>query len=219
MTVTTLAAIDAAAAALWLEVFGAFHPDAEDDVPPGTGTLVLLGPKEPGFWQGFAASPEYGDGAPDPMDRWSARVIAALARDMGATALFPFGGPPWRPFIRWAQRSGRAWPSPVGLLVHDRAGLMVSYRGALALPARLALPAPTPNPCATCATRPCLTACPVDALAATGYDVPVCKAYLDTPQGTQCRDRGCAVRRACPISQGYGRRTRQSAFHMRSFHP
>jgi epoxyqueuosine reductase len=53
-----------------------------------------------------------------------------MACDLGAKALFPFGGPPWHPFIAWAKRSGRAWESPVGFLVHDQAGLMVSYRAA-----------------------------------------------------------------------------------------
>jgi hypothetical protein len=64
-----------------------------------------------------------------------------MACDLGAKALFPFTGPPWHPFIAWARRSGRAWESPVGFLVHDRAGLMVSYRGALALSHRIDLPA------------------------------------------------------------------------------
>ena len=66
-------------------------------------------------------------------------LVAAGDRRAGAarsaaTALFPFGGPPWLPFPAWARRTGRAWDSPVGLLVQRRPGLFVSYRGALALP-------------------------------------------------------------------------------------
>lgn len=215
----SLAAIDAAAAEKGLRVFGAFHPDPDDSAPEDTGTLVLLGPDGTGFWPRFTGSAEYRDGAPDPLDRWSARTIGALARDFSARALFPFGGPPYQPFIRWALRSGRAWTSPVGLLVHDTAGLMVSYRGALAIDARLEIPAPSPKPCADCADQPCRAACPVGALSESGYDVPACKGYLDTPPGTDCRSSGCAVRRACPVSQGYGRPAAQSAFHMRAFHP
>ena len=164
------------------------------------------------------AGPEYGDGAPNPLDRWSTRVIGALAEAFGATALFPFGGPPYQPFYAWALRSGRAWASPVTLLVHDRAGLMVSYRGALALPARLRLPsAPAAAPCATCA-RPCLAACPAGALTGAGYDLPACHRFLDTPAGGDCLSCGCAVRRACPVSQSYDRVAEQSAYHMRLFH-
>lgn len=201
-----------------LDVFGAFHPGPSDAAPAGCATLVLLGPDEPGFWPRVSAAPEFGDGAPDPLDRWSERVIGALADELGATALFPFGGPPFQPFIRWAQRSGRAWPSPVSLLVHDVAGLFVSYRGALALPQRLALPPPSPRPCDTCAGQPCRSACPAGALTDHGYDLNACHAFLDSPAGQDCMARGCAVRRACPVSETYGRMPAQSAFHMAAFH-
>ncbi len=201
-----------------LAVFGAFHPDVDDALPPVAGTLVLLGPDEPGFWQHVNAAPEFADGAPDPLDRWSRRVIGRIACALGGKARFPFGGPPFAPFQRWALRSGRAWVSPVGLLVHDRAGLMLSYRGALLLPGRLPLPeAPGPAPCEGC-SQPCLSACPAGALGAQGYDVPACHAFLDTAEGGDCMARGCGVRRACPVSAAYGRRPEQSAFHMRSFH-
>ncbi|MAU52688.1 MAG: ferredoxin [Roseovarius sp.] len=210
----TLARITARAALHHLAVMGALHLKADE--VPGHATLVLLGPLEPGFWTAFTQTPEYRDGTPDPMDRWSTRIITALAEDLGAAPLFPFGGPPWKPFTDWARRSGRAWPSPVGLLVHDVAGLMVSYRGALAIPERLALPAPARCPCETCEAQPCRTACPVDALKPDAYDVPACKADLDRP-GNDCRARGCAVRRACPVSQAHARAEAQSAFHMGYF--
>lgn len=202
-----------------LDIFGAFHPQEGDGLPPDTGTLVLLGPHEPGFWARIGASPEWRDGAPDPIDRWSRRVIGGIACGLGAKALFPFIGPPWLPFFSWATRSGRAWPSPVRLLVHDRAGLMVSYRGAVALRERLDLPPPPAEPpCATCPDQPCRTACPANALSDAGYDVPACHAFLDTAPGGDCLSCGCAVRRACPVSQSYGRLPEQSAYHMGRFH-
>lgn len=197
-----------------LAVMGALH--LGPDEVPGHATLVLLGPDGPGFWPHFTAQPEYRDAARDPMDRWSARVIDAAAHDLGGTALFPFGGPPWQPFLDWARRSGRAWPSPVGLLVHETAGLMVSYRGAIAVPERLDLPPPGLRPCDNCADQPCVSACPVSALTPDGYDVPTCRADLDRP-GNDCRARGCAVRRACPVSQAHARPEAQSAFHMGYF--
>ncbi len=203
-----------------LEVFGGFHPGPEDLAPEGTGTLILLGPREPGFWAHVQAAPEFADGQADPLDRWSARAIGALAAELNAEALFPFGGPPYRPFISWALRSGRAWQSPAGLLVHDQAGLMVSYRGAFAFRERLDLPPAPEKPCETCADKPCLTACPVGALSAeTGYNLAACHGFLDTADGQDCMARGCKARRACPVSQGYARLEEQSAFHMRSFHP
>ena len=188
----------------------------QDDLPEGVATLVLLGPLEPGFWPAFTASPEYRDDTPHPLDRWSLRVITGMAERLGATPFFLFGGPPYQPFIAWAKASGRAHSSPVGLLVHDTAGLMISYRGALGFAERIEAPAPPPNPCETCQTRPCLTACPVDAFASGSYDVAACKTDLERP-GNDCMTRGCAVRRACPVSRDYGRLEAQSSFHMRAF--
>ncbi len=180
-------------------------------------TIALLGPLEPDFWRRFTAAPEYRDGAPDPLDRYSKRVIGALATALNARALFPSDGPPYPPFLDWARASGRCHLSPVGLLVHDTAGLWLSFRGALRLPKRLPIPAAPPSPCATCA-QPCRTACPVGALGAQEYDVAACHAWLDTPQGAPCMTTGCAVRRACPVGATYGRLAAQSAFHMKAFH-
>jgi hypothetical protein len=213
----TLDEIADRAAKQWLMVMGAFSPGAGDGLPADIATLVLLGPAEPGFWAHVTAEPEW-DGAPDPVDRWSRRVIGRMACDLGGKAYFPFGGPPWRPFIRWAQRTGRAWISPVAILVHDTAGLFVSYRGAIGLRERLESPPPPARPCDSCADKQCLTACPVGALTGKGYDVPACHAFLDTPPGGDCMTGGCRVRRACPVSQSYGRVAEQSAYHMRQFH-
>ncbi len=213
----TLADLDARFAQHQLEVFGGFHPKDTDNLPEGSRTLLLLGPKEPGFWPAFKTSPEWQDGAPDPMDRWSVRIISELADTLNATPLFPFGGPPFQPFFRWALQSGQAWQSPVSLLVHQKAGLMVSYRGAFALRDRIELPAPGQIPCSTC-EKPCLTACDAQALTADGYDVPKCHAYLDTENGRENIMLGCGVRRSCPLSQSYGRLEEQSAYHMSLFH-
>ncbi|MCA8867948.1 MAG: ferredoxin [Rhodobacteraceae bacterium] len=213
----TYQAVKTAANAVGLDIFGAFHPRPDQRAPEGCGTLLLLGPDEPGFWDRITNSAEYH--LPDPVDRWSERVIGRLAADFGAKALFPFGGPPYQPFVSWALGSGRVWQSPVGLLVHDRAGLMVSFRGALALPQRLVLPAlPANSPCENCITKPCLDACPAGALNADGYQLAVCHDWLDSKPGKTCMNAGCLVRRACPPSQSYGRLAEQSAHHMRFFH-
>ena len=212
----TLAGIAALLAPHHLTVLGGFACDGEEGLPKGTRTVLLLGPRQPGFWAHLQAQPEW-DGGPDPVDRWSRRVIGRLACDLGAKALFPFGGPPWHPFHRWATRTGQVWDSPVRLLIHAEQGLMVSFRGAFALRDALDLPAPAPRPCDACA-KPCLTACPVGALTGAGYDLPACHAFLDTPPGQECMNAGCAVRRACPVSQSHARLPEQSAYHMRQFH-
>jgi hypothetical protein len=203
---------------------GAFHPTAADGVPalPGgapAGTLVLLGFAGRAGWPDFAASPEAADGARDPLDRWSRRVVTALAQAVGGAALFPFGGPPWLPFQRWAQRAESVFPSPLGLLIHPHWGLWHSYRGAVALPERLDLPPPPPaaHPCDACKERPCLTTCPVGAFRADGYDDAACAAHIAAPAGRACLDKACAARRACPIGAEHRYPDAAAAFYMRAF--
>ncbi len=214
-----LASIAAKAAVYHLDIFGGFSCEDDPSLPAGTRTLLMLGPQEPGFWSYFTAQSEWQDGAPDSMDRWSRRVIGRLACDLGAKALFPFGGPPYQPFYQWALRTGRAWDSPLRLLVHEHAGLFVSYRGALALKEPLELPPPPARVCDSCVGKPCLSACPVGALGDAGYDLPTCHGYLDSAEGKAgCMSHGCAARRACPLSLAYARMAEQSAYHMRQFH-
>ncbi len=215
----TYAEIAALAGAHHLDVFGGFHPLDNDGTPDGTGTVVLFAPREPGFWAHVSGEAEFQDNTPDPIDRWSTRAICDIAQRCGGAALFPFGGPPYQPFIKWAERTGRAWVSPVGMLVHEVAGLMISIRGAVALTARLDLPdVPDSPPCQEC-DQPCLTACPVGALGAEKlYDVPACHDHLATDAGQDCMTGGCLARRACPVSQSFGRLPAQSAHHMRHFH-
>ena len=115
---TVIAAVESAG----LVSRGAFHVAADDAVPPFADgapakTLVLVGNAGPGMWAAFSASAEAADGAPDALDRWSRRVVSRLADTLGGAARFPFGGPPWLPFIRWAQRAGTRAP-----LAHRAAG-------------------------------------------------------------------------------------------------
>ncbi len=212
----TLDDIDTRVGSNFLDIVGVCSTQDSDAL--GDGSIVLLGPKEPGFWAHFTASPEYNDQSADPIDRWSTRTISQAADDLGATPLFPFGAPA-RPFLSWALRSGRAWSSPVGMLVHDRFGLWLSFRGALFVEQKLDASPAQPRPCDACADQPCRTACPVSALTSDGYNLDVCHTFLDTADGDACMTRGCAVRRACPAGADYRRVDAQSAYHMKRFHP
>ncbi|WP_299931634.1 ferredoxin [uncultured Pelagimonas sp.] len=211
------AGIDHAARGLGLALRGVLHPKPDATLDPATQTLALLGPDEPDFWGIFTQSPEYLDGEPDPMDRWSKRITMPLAERWQGQALFPSDGPPYPPFLGWATASGAAWSSPVGLLVHKDAGLFVSYRCAIALPFHVSLPAPSVIPCKTC-DAPCEGACPVSAIAKDHpYDVARCKAHMRSSDGVECRENGCLVRRACPVATNFRRLPAQSAFHMAAF--
>ncbi|GAA6166114.1 hypothetical protein NBRC116590_38180 [Pelagimonas sp. KU-00592-HH] len=206
-----------AAQALHLDILGGFHPTEEDGDIADAGTLLMLSPKEPRFWAHFTSQPEYLDGKPDPVDRWSTRVVTDLAKELGARAFFPFTGPPYNPFYSWALKTGRCHSSPINLLVHDRAGLFVSFRGAIALREKLDLPPAPTSPCENCVDKPCLTTCPVNAFATGTYDVQGCRNVMRSIDEHPCLTRGCEVRRACPANADYGRMEEQSSYHMRVF--
>lgn len=215
----TLEQIAKSAAAVGMALRGAFHPTADDGVPTGPGTLVLLGFIGKGQWPAFAASPEASDGRANPLDRWSRRVIGALANTLAAAALYPFEGPPWLPFQRWAMKAEPVHRSPLGMLIHPDWGLWHSYRGAIAFAERLALPERIhrPSPCKACTARPCLTACPVGAFTPKGYDVGTCAAHLRHAAGKDCLDLGCRARDACPVGADHRYARDQASFHMRAF--
>ena len=182
-------------------------------------TIVLAGMVGRNGWDAFSASPEAGDGLADPLDRWSRRLIESRARELGGMALFPFGGPPFLPFQRWAQRAEPVHSSPIGLLIHPYYGLWHSYRGALAFREELnvSASAAVPSPCETCTGRWCLSACPVGAFSNAGYDVGACAGHLRSAAGGDCMSGGCLARRACPVGAEHAHGPEQAGFHMRAF--
>jgi hypothetical protein len=209
---------------LGLAIGGGFHPIASDGVPAiGEGrpveTLYLVASLGRAMWPAFSRSPEFADGAPHSLDRWTGRVLRRVAEDAGAIAIFPFGGPPWQPFQRWAMRGGTVAASPLGILIHPEYGLWHAYRGAIAFDRRLALPAidPRARPCDSCFDRPCLSACPVKAFKPQGYDVAGCRAHVGSEAGRRCGEGGCLARLACPVGQEHAYAPAQMAFHMRAF--
>jgi len=214
----------AKAAAVGIALRGAFHPAPEDGVPAladgkPVATLVLVGLVGRAQWPVFAVSPEAADGRAHPLDRWSQRVIGELADELGARALYPFEGPPWLPFQRWAMRAEPVHRSALGMLIHPDWGLWHSYRGALAFAERLALPEriERPSPCACCAAKPCLAACPVGAFTLERYDVEACADHLRSAAGTECLELGCRARDACPVGADHRFGRDQAGFHMRAF--
>ena len=181
-------------------------------------TLVLVGVVGRSCWDAFQAAEESRQSS-NPLDRWSRRVVAELAAELGADALFPFGGPPFLPFIRWAQRAEDVYPSPIGPLIHPDYGLWHAYRGALAFADTIDLPAAQARrrPCDTCADKPCLATCPVGAFSGEAYDVPACVNHIAGERGADCLGGGCLARRACPVGVAYQYAPVQMGFHMRAF--
>ncbi len=213
--------VQAAATALGLACRGGFLVQRGEELPEVEGragkTLVLLGFTGRVQWSAFAASMEFLDGQPDPLDRWSVRVMGQLATAFGARPLYPFGGPPWWPFQQWARRAETLHTSPLGILMHSRFGLWHAYRGALLFADALALPPRTswPSPCASCAAKPCISSCPAGAVTPSGFDSVACAAHIRSPQGTACRS-GCQARGSCPVATSHRYGAQQATFHMQA---
>ena len=196
-----------------LDIVGSFNPERSDNVCSKVRTILLVGPKEPFFWDLFKKSREYNDNKENPLDRWSKKTIEEIAIKLNARSFFPFEAP-FQPFIDWAKKCSTMGSSPVHLLVHKEKGLFISFRGALGINEYIESPNNSKDICIPC-EKPCLTACPVRALKQDGYDVTRYKEYLNTPSAEECRD-GCLVRRSCPSDPSL-RLKEQTNFHMRAF--
>lgn len=205
---------------------GVLNPEPADGwpaLPDGEpAQLWLVGAVGSSLWAAFSASPEFGDGLSDPLDRWSRRIAEHWAQRLGGLAMFPFGGPPHWPFQRWADRAEPLTPSPLGLRLHPVHGLWHAYRFALLLPQRFtSSEAPVkratdmPGACATCPSL-CVKACPVGAHD-NGFNLQRCVAHLRTPAGQACLESGCQARSACPEGPASAYLPAHAAFHMQAF--
>ena len=195
---------------------GGFHPRRGDGVPGGGATMMLIGNAGPPMWEAFAAARVE---EPDPMDSWTRRVLTPAAADLEARVMFPFDGPPYLPFQKWAQRAAPVFASPIGAFVHAEYGLWHAYRGAFVFDDRLDLPPGKRqrNPCEACPDKACLSACPMQAFKPDGYDVAACVSHLTSDAGGDCMNRGCQSRHACPVGQNYAPTSEQARFHMDRF--
>ncbi len=204
-----------------LEMSGGFDIATDPAFPEDASFLALIGTDTTRFWPIFSASPEYRSGHPHAMDVWSRRVISQIIDEISQhgielTAYFPFGGPPWLPFTKWAEAGEGACVSKAALQISPRRGLWMAYRAAIALPFTPdSLPKETPkqSPCEGC-PAPCTTSCPVDAIRDGVYDVDTCRTHLRSGRDVKCHD-GCLVRLACPV--GTPPVLEQRRFHMRAF--
>src|SRR5262245_30160609 len=84
---------------------------------PGAKSLILIGNAGSELWEVSGSDIAATEG-PDPLDRWTQRVIEPIAQSLDGTALYPFGGPPYWPFQRWAERAEGLRASPLGIEIH-----------------------------------------------------------------------------------------------------
>ena len=202
---------------------GGFHPVESDAVPVRGQTAIMVGNRGPEFWRAF-----FQIDAPavsNPLEKWTESVLSDAALELDCAVLLPFVGPPYHPFLAWAQRADNVFPSPIGPLIHPEFGLWHAYRGLLVFDDLIKLPPRgiETSPCDSCAEKYCLTACPVDAVGSNGdvseiFNMPACLDYLSREEGRDCLGRGCLARRACPVGAAYLYEPEQANFHMAAFY-
>jgi ferredoxin-like protein FixX len=226
----TRAYIEKTLAASGLRLRGGFIPDASDALPPLPDGRVpavvwMAGMVGSECWSVFSTSPIFSDGLANPLDRWSASIGDALAKQWHGLALYPFDGPPYFPFQRWADRCEPTQASPMMLRIHPEYGLWHAYRFALAVPflqaGDLEPPAPlqpaSADLCLRCDGQPCLNACPVGAYSRSGFLLDSCAGHLHHTLGAECMDSGCKARMACPVATTFRYTKDHAQFHMRAF--
>ena len=210
-----------------LIVRGAFRPTiadlSETDLQADTVLrLILIGNAGAAMWRAFAP---FIDGDPNPLDRWTRRIVDPVADWLGARAVYPFDDPP-PPIQRWAMQAERLRPSPLGILIHPQYGLWHAYRAVLVFhdgvesehEALQSTPEETPaHPCDSCIEKPCLKTCPVGAFSTAVYDLSACAPYLAGIEGGSCTSGGCQARNACPVGREWRYTEAQIAFHMAAF--
>jgi len=219
-----LAELTQAVAPHGLRLRGGFATDSASDadilaVAPWAQTVILIGNVGSELWDKSGAEiAALGD--PDPLDRWTRSVIEPIASSVDGLALFPFAGPPYWPFQRWAERAEGVRSSPIGIQIHPEFGQWHAYRAAILLRGMIELPRQEQtHPCDTCVGRPCLTHCPVNAFTQAGYEVDRCVDHVVAVQyeAGSCMDVGCLARLACPIGTTWRYRPEHARFHMRAF--
>jgi len=216
-----------------LDIFGAFVVQSENCDDAHSHLLgrraLLVGNIGGAMWEKFSKSPEYLDNIPDPMNRWTERVLGELGRDFGAETIYPFGETVW-PFQQFAKDAMATKPSPLGILIHHQYGLWHAFRGALVVgdcgnqneifwgEGEDYLPKSRPeHPCDACQSKPCITACPVSAFSPAGLDVEACYGHLDSGAMPHCSEDGCRARNACPVGLEFRYKSSQIQFHMSAF--
>ncbi len=205
--------------------FGVVETDLVPDIKERVAakSLVLFGNAGSSLWRNFSSSAEFADGQLDPLNRWSERIGNAMAKQLSGRALFPFGGPPYQPFISWAKKAESLQSSKMGMLIHPQYGLWHAYRFAIALPVPLPVElksaAQVPDDiCAKCVDQPCLKTCPVDAFSGTEYDVDSCFDFIDENPQSSCRQHTCQARLACPEGHEFHYEPDHAKFHMNAFY-
>ena len=184
----------------------------------GAQRALVVGSGGPTFFDRFeAAGVEAVDGAPNPLDRYTRRVVDAAVTSVlgslgvGHAVFFPFAGlSPLIPFQRLGRAAGVGPPGPLGLQIHPVYGPWWAYRALIVVDRALHTGPSLEDTCSGC-PAPCVGACPGAAVSTAGFSIPACHA--ERLRAPACR-LSCAARIACVRGPEHRYRDEELAFHM-----
>jgi epoxyqueuosine reductase QueG len=184
---------------------------------------VVVGSGGPAFFDCFQrAGIEAADRAPNPLDRYTRRVVEAAVGgalaplEIRYAVSFPFAGiSPLIPFQRLGRAAGIGPPGPLGLQIHPVYGPWWAYRALVVVDRPLSDGPSLGDVCAGC-PAPCVGACPGSAVSRTGFSIPTCHAHR--LRAEPCR-LSCAARVACVRGPEHRYRDEELAFHMAASMP
>jgi len=188
---------------------------------PGAAGALIVGSGGPAFFDRFVRAPEASDGAANPLDRYTRRVVERTVDEaleplgVRRAAYFPFGTLPLIPFQRLGRAAGLGGPGPLGLQIHPTYGAWWAYRALLLVDRALPVSTPPGDGCAGC-DAPCVAACPGCAVARTGFLVTACHARRLAAE--PCR-LSCVARIACVRGPEHRYTDAELAFHMAASMP
>lgn len=188
---------------------------------PGAAGALLVGSGGPAFFDRFARAAEASDDAPNPLDRYTRRVVERAVEDglepldVRRAVHFPFGTQPLIPFQRLGRAAGLGGPGPLGLQIHPTYGAWWAYRALVVVDRELPALPPPGDGCAGC-DAPCVAACPAGAVQRTGFVVSACHARRLVAE--PCR-LSCVARIACVRGPEHRYSDAQLAFHMAASMP
>ena len=196
---------------------------------PGTATQLLagaagaliVGSGGPAFFDRFTRAAEAGDGAANPLDRYTRRVVGRAADEaldplgVRRAVHFPFGTRPLIPFQRLGRAAGLGGPGPLGLQIHPTYGAWWAYRALVLVDCALPAVAAPGDGCAGC-DAPCVAACPAGAVQRIGFAVSACHARRLVAE--PCR-LSCIARITCVRGPEHRYSDAELAFHMAASMP
>ena len=191
---------------------------------PGARSAILIGSGGREFFDRFVAETLPGDGAPNPLDRFTRETIERIVREtlarsrVGQRVLFPFrveSDTEVIPFQRLGRAAGLGAPGPLGLQIHPEYGPWWAYRALLVLDEEAPPVAPVGDGCDGC-DAPCVEACPAHAVQVTGFIVDACHARRLTAPACHL---SCAARIRCVRGPQHRYSEGQLAFFMAASMP